>query len=168
MRFFLSLDTDECANNPCNQWCKNTNGGYICHCHKGYELQGKNTCVGRLNQDIPCQTSLRHLKKCQLVTRFFLKREVIFQFSESPPPPPHPEKTVLEYWIYFGWVNIMILLAGVGRGGGWVERKKIHALVNVQSVSKRDFWPGLYVFITVVNNGYIHKLRRFNQVLNCY
>ena len=66
--FFLYLDTNECANNPCNQWCKNTNGGYICHCHKGYELQGKNTCVGRLNRDIclyvsfyiPCQTSLRH------------------------------------------------------------------------------------------------------------
>jgi len=38
-------DTDECASNPCNQWCKNTNGGYVCHCHKGYKLQGSTTCV---------------------------------------------------------------------------------------------------------------------------
>ncbi|XP_078371653.1 sushi, von Willebrand factor type A, EGF and pentraxin domain-containing protein 1-like [Oculina patagonica] len=38
-------DTDECANSPCNQWCKNTNGGYVCHCHKGYELQESHTCV---------------------------------------------------------------------------------------------------------------------------
>ncbi|KAL9972183.1 hypothetical protein ACROYT_G018440 [Oculina patagonica] len=38
-------DTDECANSPCNQWCKNTNGGYVCHCQEGYELQGANTCV---------------------------------------------------------------------------------------------------------------------------
>jgi len=39
------LDTDECASNPCNQWCKNTHGGYVCHCDKGYELQDSNTCV---------------------------------------------------------------------------------------------------------------------------
>ncbi|KAJ7352843.1 hypothetical protein OS493_033385 [Desmophyllum pertusum] len=37
-------DTDECANSPCNQFCTNTNGGYICNCHKGYELQGLTTC----------------------------------------------------------------------------------------------------------------------------
>ena len=41
-------DIDECTNNPCNQWCKNTVGGYICHCHKGYKLQGATTCIGRL------------------------------------------------------------------------------------------------------------------------
>ncbi|XP_068719978.1 sushi, von Willebrand factor type A, EGF and pentraxin domain-containing protein 1-like [Montipora capricornis] len=38
-------DDNECNNNPCNQWCKNTNGGYVCHCHKGYRLQGSTTCV---------------------------------------------------------------------------------------------------------------------------
>lgn len=45
-------DTDECANNPCNQFCTNTNGGYVCHCHKGYELQGNTNCVGRIRDDI--------------------------------------------------------------------------------------------------------------------
>lgn len=110
MRFFLYLDTDECANNPCNQWCKNVNGGYICHCHKGYELQGKNTCVGRLNYDvclyesfyIPCQTSLRHLKK--LVTGFFEAGShfSIFPHPQTPPLPPPQKKGLLEQWIYFG------------------------------------------------------------------
>lgn len=50
LQFTTRLDTDECANNPCNQWCKNTHGGYVCHCDKGYELQGSNTCVGRLTK----------------------------------------------------------------------------------------------------------------------
>ncbi|XP_074620011.1 sushi, von Willebrand factor type A, EGF and pentraxin domain-containing protein 1-like [Acropora palmata] len=39
------LDDDECTKSPCNQWCVNTNGGYLCHCHKGYTLQGSTTCV---------------------------------------------------------------------------------------------------------------------------
>ncbi|KAJ7352852.1 hypothetical protein OS493_033394 [Desmophyllum pertusum] len=38
-------DTDECANSPCNQFCTNTNGGYVCNCNKGYELQESITCV---------------------------------------------------------------------------------------------------------------------------
>lgn len=128
MRFFLSLDTDECANNPCNQWCKNTNGGYICHCHKGYELQGKNTCVGRLNQDIPCQTSLRHLKKCQLVTRFFLKREVIFQFSESPPPTP-PRKNSFRI-LDLLWMSQHHDFVGWGRERGWVGGEKENTCIG--------------------------------------
>ena len=49
----LCLDTDECASSSCNQWCTNTNGGYVCHCHQGYELQDANTCVGRfIKRDI--------------------------------------------------------------------------------------------------------------------
>ena len=45
--FILLTDIDECANSPCNQWCLNTVGSYICHCHIGYEVQGQNTCVGK-------------------------------------------------------------------------------------------------------------------------
>ena len=124
VRFLLYLDIDECANNPCNQWCKNTNGGYICHCHKGYELQGKNTCVGRLlNHDIdicvyasfylPGQTSLKHLTKCQLVTRYFTESgKSLFNF-----PSPLSPKAMLEEWIYFGWMSIIIVLGWVGEVG---------------------------------------------------
>lgn len=43
-------DLDECALSPkpCNFLCKNTEGGYLCSCPRGYNLQpdGK-TCKGR-------------------------------------------------------------------------------------------------------------------------
>lgn len=45
----LSLDVDECiqAPKPCNFICKNTEGGYLCSCPRGYILQedGK-SCKG--------------------------------------------------------------------------------------------------------------------------
>ncbi|THD28221.1 Neurogenic locus notch protein 3 [Fasciola hepatica] len=39
-------DTDECAQNPCDHFCFNTPGSYLCACQPGYQLQSdKKTCV---------------------------------------------------------------------------------------------------------------------------
>ena len=46
--FFSVTDINECQEDPglCSQFCSNTDGSYICHCERGYELgSDENTCV---------------------------------------------------------------------------------------------------------------------------
>ena len=49
----------------------------------------------------------------------------IASLDRSQPPCPIPCKAVLEYWVYFGWVNIDIV-QGMGGGGEqkWVTKKQ--------------------------------------------
>ena len=49
-KYFLNIDTDECASsekNECdtNALCTNTDGSYVCRCLRGYEGDGRN-CTG--------------------------------------------------------------------------------------------------------------------------
>jgi len=58
--FFLS-DKDECQTrdlNSCVQRCDNTDGGYVCSCVDGYELDADGfTCNGKLRlQEASCAT----------------------------------------------------------------------------------------------------------------
>ena len=48
--FFFFPDIDECLEGTakCNQYCHNSDGGYVCSCHQGYTLDSdKHTCVGK-------------------------------------------------------------------------------------------------------------------------
>lgn len=46
----FSLEENECRSNrsKCEQLCVNTISGYYCECKKGYQLNGKYSCKGRL------------------------------------------------------------------------------------------------------------------------
>lgn len=57
----MSIDVDECLNNPCgpNALCKNTIGSYTCHCPDKYLARDGNAELGcdRAAVDVPCQHS---------------------------------------------------------------------------------------------------------------
>ena len=40
----LHIDINECASNPCNQFCEDNIGNYTCFCGKGYTLVNKTEC----------------------------------------------------------------------------------------------------------------------------
>ena len=48
--FWFSSEENECRSNrsKCEQLCVNTISGYYCECKKGYQLNGKYSCKGRL------------------------------------------------------------------------------------------------------------------------
>jgi hypothetical protein len=49
-RVILFSDVDECQSNVCkHQMCKNTLGGYLCSCRKGYKQASDGSCQGTIN-----------------------------------------------------------------------------------------------------------------------
>ena len=51
MPIYLHLDIDECSssdpNTPkCDHTCTNQDGGFLCVCNPGYQLEGITTCKG--------------------------------------------------------------------------------------------------------------------------
>ena len=59
---FFPSDVDECAAfdlNSCDQICNNTDGGYVCSCVDGYNLDADNfTCNGKLQLQEACYAIL--------------------------------------------------------------------------------------------------------------
>lgn len=48
----FSLDVDECRSGVCGQQvCKNTLGGYVCGCNKGYTQQADGSCQGKCTEE---------------------------------------------------------------------------------------------------------------------
>ncbi|XP_077366584.1 thrombomodulin-like [Festucalex cinctus] len=53
----VCIDMDECADSYCEQGCKNTYGGYVCSCRKGFNLVNVVFCVRNEDEDEEAEAS---------------------------------------------------------------------------------------------------------------